>query len=796
MLPWLRPSLLEGRGSLVATLTHPPKLWNSESYRCPNATVCRSTLSCKAFCSHESEVLRTKSIRSRSATPLDRAATLPRGQSGMFFLRAASLFLLAVFCFGQSPRTEPGAFRAQAAAARNAGNLPGAIDLYRQALAATPQWLEGWWFLGNLQYATDRYGDARDSLTHYVALSPNAPAALALRGLCSFETGAYDDSLQDIQRALALGAANQPRNGQILLYHEALLLTRLGQFDQATAKYILFVKKGLINPDVEAGLGLAGLRMPLLPKEIAAPDAPLVTRTGQAAIKLLTSDAPTGRQAFAELLTAYPGRPNLHYFCGYLLFTTDPGPAIEEFQAELAVAPGSALAHGMLAWAYEFRDEYALALPHAQAAVAADPSSTIAQLVLGRALLESGKETANLDTALAHLDQVVRADPANLEAHLTLAKVYSRLGRKDDAHRERLLALLNSPARESLPMRILSLTLLLLTSVAFAQARPKASPCAGCHSAQTLWQPDTQMGRALQLRGSNPTLDALPKLTFHAGKYTYTVETRNGLTQYIVADGEQSISLPVLWTMGAEAQTWIVQRNGRMIESLVSFYPILKGLDITTGDEQLRPATLEEALGRSIGDEDAKACFGCHATDAVVDHKLNLAGLKPGLTCAHCHTGTMEHLAKIVHNDDSSLPPDLGSLSSEDMSNFCGQCHRTWETVVRSHWIGSSNVRFQPYRLANSRCFDGNDPRIGCIACHNPHEKVTRDAAYYDGKCLACHAPALVVSDTNTIHAKACPVAKSACSSCHMPKVPLPNGHLTFTDHQIRVVKAGEKYPN
>ncbi len=355
-------------------------------------------------------------------------------------------------------------------------------------------------------------------------------------------------------------------------------------------------------------------------------------------------------------------------------------------------------------------------------------------------------------------------------------------------------------------MRIAKLLMLLVSALAAglsaaAQQRPAASPCAGCHSARTLWQPSTQMGRALQLRGDNATLDAHPRLTFHLGKFLYTVETRGGKTQYTVTDGSQSISIPVMWTMGAEAQTWVLERNGTMYESLVSFYPVINGLDITTGDERLQPASLEEALGRPFGEEDAKACFNCHATNAVMDHKLNLVSLKPGLTCEHCHTGTIEHLAKIVHGDDSSLPPDLASLSSEDISNFCGQCHRTWETVVRSHWKGATNVRFQPYRLANSRCFDGNDPRIGCIACHNPHEKVKHDSAFYDAKCLACHAAPITASVSEAavseIHpGKSCPVGKSACVSCHMPKVPLPNGHLIFTDHQIRVVRPGDPYPN
>jgi hypothetical protein len=29
-----------------------------------------------------------------------------------------------------------------------------------------------------------------------------------------------------------------------------------------------------------------------------------------------------------------------------------------------------------------------------------------------------------------------------------------------------------------------------------------------------------------------------------------------------------------------------------------------------------------------------------------------------------------------------------------------------------------------------------------------------------------------------------------------MPKTSLPGGHLKFTDHEIRIVRPGEKYPD
>jgi len=44
--------------------------------------------------------------------------------------------------------------------------------------------------------------------------------------------------------------------------------------------------------------------------------------------------------------------------------------------------------------------------------------------------------------------------------------------------------------------------------------------------------------------------------------------------------------------------------------------------------------------------------------------------------------------------------------------------------------------------------------------------------------------------------AKVCPVAQEKCVSCHMPKLQLPGGPLPFRDHQIRIVRPGDPYPN
>lgn len=367
------------------------------------------------------------------------------------------------------------------------------------------------------------------------------------------------------------------------------------------------------------------------------------------------------------------------------------------------------------------------------------------------------------------------------------------------------------------------------------QQNKPAPACARCHVSFASTVPQSGMGRALLLPESNTILGAHPVLTFTRGRYTYSVQTRDTRSIYSVTDGSRTLAVPILWSFGAGNQTWMLEYNGKVYESLVSYYADIQGLAVTTGDVWREPATLEEAMGRELSAIDVKTCFGCHASDPLPHGATRTSipltsavatlpdphTVHAGVNCEHCHLDAAAHALDISKGNFQSLPPSLSKLSSEEVSGFCGQCHRSWEMVVRSHWRGAMNVRFQPYRLENSACFNGTDARISCLACHNPHEEVVRDTSFYDKKCLACHTllPAsktppesacgtAMVADANfqgsspsskaRSHFKACPVARTNCVSCHMPKVDLPGsgGHLTFTDHQIRVVKVGDAYPN
>ena len=178
----------------------------------------------------------------------------------------------------------------------------------------------------------------------------------------------------------------------------------------------------------------------------------------------------------------------------------------------------------------------------------------------------------------------------------------------------------------------------------------------------------------------------------------------------------------------------------------------------------------------------------------------------PGVHCEACHGLGREHIDAITAGqiDRASKaifnPAHLTATSSID---FCGACHRTTvDVILNSRQRGLISVRYQPYRLEKSRCWEATqDARLTCIACHNPPKSRSQDAAPYDKACLSCHSGRTDVSHGSPSRrsigtAKVCPKATANCTSCHMPKYEIPAIHSEFTDHFIRVVRAGEVFPN
>ena len=353
----------------------------------------------------------------------------------------ASLLLLFAFSFdylaaqNSSPSFEEVA--AQAAAAQNANEIPKAIELYTQALQLNVKWEEGWWCLGLLQYGSGDYAAATQALSYLLKLRPDEGRALALRGMSEFETGDFALSLADIHRGLAFGAADDARHEQILRYHEAILLTRLGRFAEALRVYSAFAEHRLSNPELLMAIGLAGLRIPLLPKDASVDQQELLTAVGDATFKFLEGDQKAAQEAFSALFERFPKARNAHYHYGILLLGFGPEAAAPQFKKELEVAPDNEDALVTFAWTLLMQNRPDEALPYAKRIAESKPERAVSQLVIGRAFLDTGSVASGIE----HLQQGIKLEPNNLELHIALAKAYSISGRDDEARRERALCM-------------------------------------------------------------------------------------------------------------------------------------------------------------------------------------------------------------------------------------------------------------------------------------------------------------------------------------------------------------------
>jgi hypothetical protein len=315
--------------------------------------------------------------------------------------------------------------------------------------------------------------------------------------------------------------------------------------------------------------------------------------------------------------------------------------------------------------------------------------------------------------------------------------------------------------------------------------------CASCHAKESSPFPATPMAHAAETVESCTILKKHSDMQFREGPYLTHIKREGDRSVITVTDGKDTFSIPILYALGQgkAGQTYVFEFQGVFYESRASYYDALDGLDLTIGDIGSKPHTVVEAAGRRLVPTETTNCFGCHTNGGVTGGMLHVETAAPGVGCQSCHGQVEKHAAAVrAGNVAAATLPHLADMAAEDVAKLCGRCHRTWEEIAQTGMHGPNTVRFQPYRLTNSKCYDVEDQRIRCTACHDPHGQLNTNLASYDSKCTACHSTAQ--------HQKTCPTAKENCVSCHMPKIDLPGAHHQFTDHQIRIVRAGDPYPN
>jgi len=341
----------------------------------------------------------------------------PLGQAG--WAQAASSENGAAH--GNPSGTSPPAFEdltARAAAAREANKIDEAIQYYQQAVNIRPVWSEGWWYIGTLYYDGDRYADAIPAFRKLVVLEPKSGPVWALLGLSEFEMGDYENSFSHLQHGEALGLKENPEVVDVAIYHTGLLLISHGKFERGSDLLVSQFGPSRFSDQVKTALGMALLRIPLLPHQVDPSNDALIRAAGEVAARLSAKDSGPALQTLQQVLKEYPHTAFLHYaYASALASVSQYREAEAQLREEARITPWSGLPHVRMALIELQLHRREEALKSAEHAVEISPGSFAAHDALRRVLLEFGRlRLAAKERVIASkLDSEV-AEPSGLQA--------------------------------------------------------------------------------------------------------------------------------------------------------------------------------------------------------------------------------------------------------------------------------------------------------------------------------------------------------------------------------------------
>lgn len=326
--------------------------------------------------------------------------------------------------------------------------------------------------------------------------------------------------------------------------------------------------------------------------------------------------------------------------------------------------------------------------------------------------------------------------------------------------------------------------------------------CEQCHETIVKSQSLHSMAKASIPAESSDALRDASGQSFRIGEYEYKIiREADGTFHYTASNAGKTISAPINWVFGAGkvGQSYLSEQDGTFHEIRFSYFATLHAFGVTPNQSPQPATSMDKASSRTISGAETQRCFGCHTTASTVSKHFEPANAMPGVSCEGCHGAGSRHVTAMKTGDfDAGVASIVNpkTLKPVDLVDFCGACHTSWWDAIRIGATGVANVRFQPYRLEGSRCWGNGDARITCISCHNPHQPLVREARAYDSRCLSCHTRSKQGKPSADLHGAACPVSKEDCVTCHMPKYEVPDMHYKYTDHRIRIVKAGEPFPD
>jgi tetratricopeptide (TPR) repeat protein len=310
-----------------------------------------------------------------------------------------------------------------------------AATLFKQALDLKPSWAEGWFYFGGSLYRLDKYAEARDAFHKGLDLEPKNGMAWGFLGLAEYELGHFDMARSAIEKGERFGLGANVGFETAVRQRGAMILIRSSLFDQALAQLEPLAKKEVSSPSIVEAAGLCALAIAADPSTLTEGRRRVVAMAGKAMWAATRQQPKDAKAGFDELLATYPNEPAVHYAFALYLMDIDQHSALEEFRKELARNP----AHwpALLASAFlETRQgapDLAMELAERARTLAPTSYSWLCDAEVGRALLAKDQP----EKAVPYLERAVKSQPESAQTHFYLEQAYRRVGRKNDAQKER-----------------------------------------------------------------------------------------------------------------------------------------------------------------------------------------------------------------------------------------------------------------------------------------------------------------------------------------------------------------------
>jgi tetratricopeptide (TPR) repeat protein len=340
--------------------------------------------------------------------------------------------------------------------------------------------------------------------------------------------------------------------------------------------------------------------------------------------------------------------------------------------------------------------------------------------------------------------------------------------------------------------------------------------CIRCHEDIAETFRHHPMGRSLTPISSAPAVGVMQadgSSTFDVGSSRFTIDRRDGREVHRETRLDDSgrvlaqVEAEVKYALGSGTRgiTYLVEHDGRLFQSPISWYRRKNQWDLSPGYEK---SNLH--FNRPIEPH----CLYCHSNRALsvelsVNRYKEPIFLGHAIGCERCHgPGELHARGQDVVDGRDLTIVNPKHLSPSLRGAVCEQCHIVGDQRVDrlgrepfDYRPGLPLIAFQAVyggvngpgnkvgghveQMKNSRCFRESQGRLGCTSCHDPHQVPGSQEriAYFRERCLACH-------DRNGCKlSRSVRIAESpddSCIQCHMQNSNSADvAHVATTDHRI-----------